>query len=119
MFLYFPSIHLPATEITLPIEPFVSVGTPIIVACIGVFGGALHLWLKSRFERLERQTAPTGDGYASRTEEALADLKTALERVSSDVGDVRRDVGGVRSEQRATNSRLDTLTDRFNDHLNN
>lgn len=49
------------------------------------------------------RSEPTGNGFA-------LDVREALKRIELDVG-------GIRSDQRATNHRLDTLTNRFNKHM--
>lgn len=50
-----------------------------------------------------QRAAPTGNGYAQRTEDALSWLKA--------------EVGGIRADHRDTNRRLDALTTRVNAHL--
>lgn len=92
-----------ATDITLPVEPFISVGGLIIVAFVTGGFGLLSIWLSAKFKRVESQTAPTGNGYADRTEAALTTIAEAVQRVER--------------QGESTNRRLDTLTDRFNDHL--
>lgn len=49
------------------------------------------------------RSEPTGNGFA-------LDVRTALQRIE-------RDIGGIRSDQRATTQRVDELARRFNHHL--
>jgi len=96
------SVSLNGTDITIPIEPFVSIGTPIIITVIGGCFTLLGFWLKPKFERLESQTAPTPTDQT----DGLTQLDYLV-----------REIGGVRGDLRALGSRVDTITNRFNNHL--
>lgn len=98
------------TTITLPIEPFISLGTPIIVATITGFFGLAGIWLTKRLNKIERLAAPTGNGFAKSTTDNL-------DAVLDAVREIKRDVGGLRQDVRATTGRLDHLTTRFDDHI--
>ena len=96
------SVSLNGTDITIPIEPFVSIGTPILVAFVTGCFGLLYLWAKPKFERIESQTAP-----------APTDQTDGLTQLDYLV----REIGGVRGDLRALGRRVDAVTNRFNDHL--
>lgn len=105
------------TDITLPVEPFISVGGGILIALVTGCFALLSIWLKRRLDNLDNTAQhaadlarPTGNGYAGRTEEALADLKKAIDLIG-------RDVGGIRSEARETNRRLNRVDERLTNHL--
>lgn len=95
-------LGFPASDITIPIEPFVSIGTPILVAFVTGCFGVLYLWVKPKFERIESQTA---------TRES--DQVDGLDPLDYLV----REVGGIRSDMRVVVKRVDTLNDRFNKHI--
>jgi hypothetical protein len=93
---------LPSGDVTIPVEPFVSIGTPILVAFVTGCFGLLYLWAKPKFERIESQTA--------------APATTQVDGLDRDDWLVR-EVGGIRSDLRHLGQRVDTITNRFNDHL--
>lgn len=93
--LFFPL----GSEITLPVEPFISLGGVLIATLVTGGFGLLGIYLKSRLDNLGRRvtesangahdakraaeaavtlSAPTGNGYASRTEQALARIEDRL-----------------------------------------
>lgn len=95
-------IRLPMGDITIPVEPFVSIGTPILVAFVTGCFGLLYLWAKPKFERIESQTR-----------NAPGDQVDGLDPIDYLV----REVGGIRSDLRTLGKRVDAVTNRFNDHL--
>lgn len=99
---------------------YITTGGVVICTMLTVLGGVLIALInnnrgltKRSLEAAESaadRSAPTGNGYAKRTEDQLTWLV--------------REVGGMRADQRVTNQRLDTtnhrldtLSDRFNEHL--
>lgn len=94
---------LAGSEVTLPVEPFISVGGLVLCAIITGCFTVLGIWLSAKFRRVEQQTAPTGNGYARRTEESLDRLERGMYAIAGDLRD--------------TNHRVDRLADRFNDHI--
>lgn len=86
------------------------VGTPIIVAVIGLLGGVLTLWLKSKLDRIATSSGaaadsatlaadrskPTSNGFAS-------GVNSALQRIEA--------------RQTITDQRVDALTSALLQHL--
>lgn len=81
-----------AGNVSIPVEPFLTLGTAVIAGILGLLG----IWLKARLDRIDQTTAPTGNGFAARTDDRLDWLVNEF--------------GGMRSDLR-------TLTNRFNDHI--
>lgn len=95
-------IPFPYGDIIIPVEPFVSIGTPILVAFITGCFGIAYLWLKPKFDRIEAHEKPPEP-------EPVDGLDPMAWLV--------REVGGIRADVRAVDRRVDRLTQRFNKHV--
>ncbi|WP_311209375.1 MULTISPECIES: hypothetical protein [unclassified Aeromicrobium] len=117
---FFPALALVSAADL--VHPGITLGTPILA---GLFG-LLAIYLKHRLDRQDAaqataikeaakaavsaalaadRSAPTGNGYAGRTERALEHLVDA-------VGEIKRDVGGLRADHRHLAQRVDRHIDR-------
>jgi hypothetical protein len=106
---------------------YFTLGTPVIVAVIGLVG----IWLKHRLDRQDKQVAevakaaahagveaalaaarslPTSNGFAAGTRSSLA-------RIESEQRATRRDVGGMREDFRRLATRVDRLDATLAAHL--
>jgi len=89
------------------------VATEVVVALVAALGGILVALIQSTRRQASlaaERSAPTGNGYAGRTEAALARLEAIAEST-------QRDIGGLRAEVRATRRQLDHTARRLDRHL--
>lgn len=92
---------------------YFTLGTPVIVACLGLVG----IWLKHRLDRQDRQVADVAQAAADAAVAAALAASRSLptsngfaEGVRADLKFIKGELGGIRSDHRH-------LTRRFDDHL--
>lgn len=116
------ALLLPFAEDVHLLPQTITAGTPIILSALAIFG----FWVRAKFTKLYgvaqeangraetavRQTTNTGNGYASRTEEALQRIEAHLRRQDLSLG-------GIRDDLRQTTKRLDHTVERLDHHLTN
>jgi hypothetical protein len=94
-------LGLPAAEITLPIEPFVSLGGVLISVIVTGCFGLLSIWLNKRLNTIDTKT---GEGAGTVVRELDPEFKAkvteALEAIQNTQATQGRDIGGLREENR-------------------
>ncbi|MEJ7633259.1 hypothetical protein [Aeromicrobium sp.] len=117
-------VLFPISDITLPIEPFISLGGGIIITMLTGGFGLLSIWLNKRLNRIDTSASkaaelaePTGNGFALEIKETLARQDRTLGRIERELTTHGRDIGGIREEQRTERVERIALAHALSHHI--
>lgn len=99
-------LGLPEAEITLPVEPFISVGGGILIALVTGGFGLLSIWLNKRLNTIDAKAdqAPTvvrelDDGFKEKVTQSLDAIVATQHEQTKDIGGLRQENRTERAER--------------------